>query len=337
MAGPSFLEAVRVRSTLYAGLREVLHREGFHEVATPVLSPYPDIAPIPQFQTAHPDLGKISCLRIAPTEFLKRVLEGGAARVYEFSTNFRSETVDPTHLPEFTSLEAMQREADVGDMQCLTERLVASAIKAVQPAGDEITYQPPGADRSYTFEPPWARLSIPQLLAERCGFARDDFFDLGRVRELHEAMAGAGKAASLADAMDEVVTAIARSVTTPVFVGDFPHYLGGPARPCQDDPRFKERSELFVGPLELANMSSTLTDAAELRAWHEQNLALKAALGIHPNTLDRPLLEAAERGIPPSAVVGLGVDRLLMILCGADDISSVRLFSYGTLHVRELA
>jgi lysyl-tRNA synthetase class II len=328
----TFLGAVHARSMVYRALRDLLHAGGFHEVATPVLSPYPDIAPTLQFQTEHPEMGGVSCLRIAPTEFLKRLLEGGADRVYEFSTNFRPDVVDSTHLPEFTSLEVMLCEASVSDMQTLAERLIEAAANAVRPGDGSFTYSPPHAHRAYEITPPWPRISLPTLFADRYGFTRDDFFDVGRVSELYEAIVGCGRPVELSAAMDEMVTVIAQNAATPVFVSDFPQYLGGPAHPTAGDPRFKERSELFVGPLELANMSSTLTDAIELRTWHERTLALKARLGIQPNELDQPLLAAVERGLPRSAVVGIGIDRLLMILCGVTNISEIRPFAYGTLH-----
>jgi lysyl-tRNA synthetase class 2 len=309
----------------------MLSGEGGVEVVTPILCPYPDIAPVPQFVTTHPGSGALACLRIAPTEYLKQLLVAGAKSVFEFSTNFRSETVDSTHMPEFTSLEVMVCGASVRDMEEVTERLCRVGLRAVSPPSLRDGYTPPRAKRAYRLEQEWYKVSLRRVLHARYGFPPDHLFKHERVVELYSKIVGGLPPASLPEAVDGIVEAVAESFDAPVFIGEYPDYLGGPAKPCDDDPRFKERTELFIGKMELANMSSTLTDPTLLRAWHERGLRAKEELGIQPNALDKPLIEAISQGLAPSAVLGLGIERLLLLATNLDDIALTRAFPYSQL------
>ena len=328
---PTTAELISLRCRLYQALRQDLHAHGCDEVSTPILCPHPDVAPVRQFVTTHPHRGDVACLRIAPTEFLKRLLADGVERVFEFSTNFRGDLPDATHLPEFVSLEVMARALRCRDMEDWTERICKTGIRALRAPTSSGRYWPPGRDKEIDLDRPWLRVSVRELLADKYSFSADDFFDKQAVQRLHGRLGGHQTQDCTATAMDDVVTAACSGYDVPVFVGGYPRYLGGPAEPCTDDPRFKERSELFLGTLELANMSSTLVDPVALRSWHEAGVIAKDRLGVRPNTVDTVLLATVDRGIPASAVLGIGIDRLLMVALALHEVSAVRPFPYGTL------
>ncbi|WP_439476943.1 amino acid--tRNA ligase-related protein [Brevundimonas sp.] len=319
------------RHRIFQAIRSDLIESGHLEVTTPFITPYPEICPTYQFATSHPELGQPGYLRIAPTEFLKRLVVRGAQRIFEFSTNVRVEKVDETHLPEFISLEVMSAGSTVVDMANLTERLVRIALDHGVPESNR-AYQPPGSSRPYQLAEPWPRLALPELFRDRFGAQREDLFDSSRLAEFSRSLGLIPNvAADCADLMDDLVTKLTTEFDTPVFVGEYPRYLGGPAKPTLD-PRFKERTELFVGGLELANMSSTLTDAAALRTWHVEMYELKNARGIQTNCLDEPLLLEVENGLPPSAVLGLGLERAIMVSLGVSDIRKVKPFNWHDLY-----
>lgn len=328
---PPAQKIIITRSAICEAIRQVLLEQQSVEVVTPILCPYPEIAPMAQFTTEHPILGIPACLRVAPTEFLKRLLVAGADSVFEFSTNFRPEIVDKTHLPEFTSLEVMTRGASVRDMQDLTERLCRAGMNAAATVLENGDYTPPHSERAYRVTGKWHRVSLREVLYSRYGFSPNDLFVLERVQNLYQKIIRKSPPALIHEATDTIVEAIALDYNSPVFVSEYPDYLGGPAKPCDDDPRFKERSELFVGRMEIANMSSTLTDPTLLREWHAQGLIIKDQLGIRPNLIDEPLMSAVATGLAPSAVLGLGIERLIMIAANLDDISLARSFPYAQI------
>lgn len=319
------------RSLMCDTLRRKLFENGGIEVTTPILHAYPDIAPVHQFVTQHPLSKDTACLRIAPTEFLKRLLVEGVKCVFEFATNFRSDFPDATHMPEFTSLEAMLSDRCCRDMQQLVQELCRQATQVVTGNTKLPRFQPPGSEKIYDLDAEWPVISLRHFLHADYGFNPDDLFKPERVIELYGDLIDNGVSMDYAGALDVLVGFIATSFGSPVFIAEYPYYLGGPAAPCKDDPRFKERTELFIGSLELANMSSNLTDTEALKAWYGTTMQIKNTAGISPNKLDIPLLEAFSRGLPPSAVFGIGIDRLLMVSLGVRDIQKVKPFNYGTL------
>jgi len=327
------MELVEARHRVSQAVRSDLSAAGFLEVTTPLVTPFPEICPNPQFVTEHPNSRQRGYLRVAPTEFLKRLLVCGATRIFEFSTNVRSENVDPTHLPEFSSLEAMSVNSSAIDMALLTERLVRLALRIAGHAENR-RYTPPGSTRMYDLAAPWPRLSLPDILADRFDTSRDDLFNPHSVAEIALALGAKIDVAStdLPTMADEIVTALAKTYDTPVFIGEYPRYLGGPAKPAPD-ARFKERLELFVGSLEMANMSSTMTDASLLRAWHTEMYQLKQTKGVSTNAIDEPLLASVQLGLPDSAVLGMGLERLLMVAFDVPDIRQVRMFNWGELFI----
>lgn len=320
------MTAMLMRSKMCAAIRSELYDAEGIEVWTPVMNHYPDIAPVQQYLTQCPISGATACLRIAPTEFLKQLIVEGASNIFEFSTNFRADLADATHLSEFTSLEVMMRGATCSDMQLLTTKLCRIGIAAAR--GDEKLplgeYLRLGASAACNLDGPWTAVSLRDLLSERYQFKPDDFFDSVAVQRLYCEVVNKAPLENDAGALDEIVTTLAASFGSPVFIGDYPVYLGGPAQQCADDPRFKERSELFVGSMELANMSSNLTEFCKIHSWYTDTFECKQRSAIRPNKIDAPLMAALRSGLPASAVLGIGIDRLMMIAMKCSDIANVR-------------
>lgn len=281
----------RARHVLCQAWRAHLIDLGAIEVTTPVLHPFPDIAPVRQFMTAHPSTSAQFCLRIAPTEQLKQLLADGEQRIFEFSANFRDDLPDRTHLSEFMSLEYMAVGATCADMEATAVELCREASAAL-------------ANLTVDGPPEWVR----QLHDGR--FRRISIADLP----------GISRGGINIDEMDRAVTEHALGIGGLVLMGDFPYELGGPAEAHVGRPGIKQRTEIYVDGLEIANMSSTLTDPTLLEAWHDAGLVHKAALGIAPNERDGKLFEAVSNGIPKSAVIGMGIERFLQAYFGLENI-----------------
>jgi lysyl-tRNA synthetase class 2 len=260
-----------------------------------------------QFRAAHPAFEGEWLLRIAPTESLKRLVALGLPAVFELSVNFRGDAADPTHLPEFASLEVMQIGADCAAMRALTVELLRTAFEAVRLHAE-----------CYVEVPDVREITVDELLTATnlsTSVARDDH---GRLVD-----ASTGRPLT-SGALDGLVGEAVTAHPGLICVTEFPWTLGGPAALCSHDPMVKERCELFLDGVEMANMSSTLTDPAALRRWHEDGVAAKTALGIFPNRLDERLLEDLAR-LPASAVTGIGIERVLTYALGLDDIRKVSL------------
>lgn len=287
----------RARHDVCQTWRARLIAEGGIEVTTPILNAHPDIAPVRQFTTRHPRTGEPSCLRIAPTEYLKRLLADGEERIFEFSLNFRDDLSDETHLPEFMSLEYMAVDTTCIDMEEL-------AVELLSVAASQLTHLDP-------HEPPQWVLQLATGRVTRVSIA--DLLDIGTDLNPEE--------------LDRVVVGCAKEVGGVVFMADFPESLGGPAVAHPELSGFKQRTELYVDGLEIANMSSTLIEPKLLERWHETSLVRKDALGIVPNTKDIALFNAVNKGIPKSAVIGLGVERVLQAYFRLENMS--REFNHG--------
>jgi lysyl-tRNA synthetase class II len=310
----------RVRNDFCQKWREYLLDGYAVEVATPILHARPDIAPVRQFTTMHPTTGELAYLRIAPTEYLKRLLAAGQDRVFEFSTNFRDDVPDETHLPEFTSLEVMALDTTCADMEHAAIDLCALAVEVAQ--------------RSNAVLPKWVkewenhhvqRIELADELSERFGvtatWLEQPAMLASLLGDLGEA---ADPSATLPALLDQLVTAIAQRQSGAVLICGFPEQLGGPAAPHLARFGFKQRSELFIDGLEVANMSTNLTDSQALRQWHENGVQLKTKLGITTNDMDHDLLAALDGNLPPSAVLGIGVERMLQAALNLPDIRVLR-------------
>ena len=315
-------ELFRLRARVIAYLRRFLDGRGYLEVETPVLQPVYGGAAARPFSTHYEALDATFYLRIADELYLKRCIVGGLERVYEIAHDFRNEGMSRFHNPEFTMAEWYEAYADYHDMAELTEAMVAGMVEEL--FGTTLLERH-GATLS--FARPFARQDYYTLVREHAGLdlTRATDADLRAVLKRHDA-ADADQLAG-AKLVDEVFkTCVEPKLVQPTFVFDYPIALSPLAKPKRDDPAKVERWELFVLHRELANAFSELNDPDEQRRRFEQQAALRAAGDAEAHQVDEDYLRALEYGMPPAGGVGLGVDRLLMVLADQSNIREVILF-----------
>jgi lysyl-tRNA synthetase class 2 len=298
IANPEVREVFRARTRIITGLRSLLDERGFVEVETPVLQEVPGGGHARPFLTHHNSLDRDLYLRIALELHLKRLLVGGFERVYEVGRVFRNEGLSPRHNPEFTMLECYEAYADYDDVMELVEDLVvASARSAGRPLAT--TYQGEDIDLA----PPYRRARMADLVLEFTG---------------REAVGN-----ELNELFEEHVEPKLRQ---PTFVIDYPIEISPLARPRKDDPRFVERFELIILGREYANAFTELTDPVDQRARFEGQAAKRAAGDVEAHPMDEDFLRAVEYGLPPCGGLGVGIDRLVMLLTDQPSIRDVILF-----------
>jgi lysyl-tRNA synthetase class 2 len=322
-ANESSRRVLQLRSTVVRRLRERLWDRGFIEVETPILHAVPGGAHAKPFVTHHNALDADLYLRIAPELYLKRLVVGGFERVFEVGRLFRNEGLSPRHNPEFTTVELYQAYADYTDLMVLVEELVAGlAVDAV--GTSELAYQ----GRPLDLTPPWRRATMAELVSESVGQAVDihtDPAELRRVLSAHgvpfEEGWGAGKL--LLELYEKTTES---SLWGPVFVCDYPAEVSPLARRHRDDPALVERFEPIVAGRELGNAFSELTDPVDQRERFEAQAAERAAGDEEAMEVDEEYLRAMEHGLPPTAGLGIGVDRLVMLLADVANIREVIAF-----------
>jgi lysyl-tRNA synthetase, class II len=313
----------RLRSEVIAALRDVMQRRGFVEVETPMLHPIPGGATARPFVTHHNALDTDLYLRIAPELYLKRLLVGGMPKVFEINRNFRNEGMSPRHNPEFTMLESYEAYADYHDVMDLTEELVTAAAQRTT-GGLELHY----GGRPLSLEAPWPRRALLDLVREATG--RDIDYrtppdELRALCETHEVPFeeawGAGKLV-----MELYEKLVEPDLWDPVFVIDHPVETSPLARRHRSEPHVVERFELVATGRELANAFSELTDPDDQRTRFEEQASARAAGDEEAMVVDEAYLAALEHGMPPAGGLGVGVDRLVMLLADMPTIRDVILF-----------
>jgi lysyl-tRNA synthetase class 2 len=318
---PHVREVFRVRARTVSYLRRFLDARGFLEVETPVLQPIYGGAMARPFVTHHAALDRRLYLRIATELYLKRCIVGGLERVYEIGKDFRNEGLDRLHNPEFTMLELYQAYADYEDMMALTEEMVEGVVTELC-----------GSRRierfgvTLDFARPWTRATYRELVRTHGGLdlvSADD-------RALRAAVHARGTdpdGMSRPKLMDEVFKAyVEPALRQPTFVVDFPIELSPLAKPKRGDPTLAERFEFFVFGRELANAFSELNDPDDQRRRLEAQTAARAAGDQEAQVMDEDYILALEYGMPPTGGVGLGIDRLVMLLAEQASIRDVILF-----------
>ncbi|MAG63223.1 MAG: lysine--tRNA ligase [Gemmatimonadota bacterium] len=311
----------RARSRMISAMRRVLDAKDFLEVETPVLQPLYGGANARPFRTEHNALGVTLYLRIADELYLKRCLVGGLDRVYEFGKDFRNEGMDRTHQPEFTQLEAYQAYGNYEDGMSLVEELVAAGAEAA--CGSTVVEW---GGRTLDFGRPWERVSYLTILSEAAG--RDlSSLEEGPIREACQAHGIEYEGDPTAAVMlDDLFSRIVQpELLDPTFVIDHPKLMSPLAKGKPGSPHLVERYEPIVCGMEVGNGFSELNDPQEQRARFEDQLK-RARRDEDTMVLDEPFLCALEHGMPPASGLGLGIDRLAMILSGADQIREVILF-----------
>jgi len=262
-------------------------------------------------------------LRIAPELYLKRLVVGGLDRVYEINRSFRNEGISTQHNPEFTMLEFYQAYADYHDLMAFTEELLRAVAREVL-GGLEFTYQ----GQAISLKAPWPRVSLLEALERLGGLSAGDLADAAAARAAAERLRVAlkphwGWGKILGELFEATVE---KTLLQPTFILDFPVEVSPLAKQKDDDPRFVQRFELFVGGLEVANAYTELNDPAEQRRRFEEQLRARERGDEEAHALDEEFLRALEYGMPPTAGEGIGVDRVVMLFTDSPSIRDVILF-----------
>jgi lysyl-tRNA synthetase class 2 len=312
-----------LRSRMVAAMRRWLDERGFVEVETPLFHPIPGGALAKPFVTHHNALDMDLYLRIAPELYLKRLVVGGFERVYEIGRCFRNEGIGPRWNPEFTMLELYQAYGDYGDVMALTEALVAHLAQELL-GTTSLTYD----GRTVDLAPPWRRASLVDLVEEHTGRRLDVRTPVDELRAAcdeagvaRQADWGPGKL--LLELFEKTVEP---HLWEPTFATDYPQEVSPLARRHRELPDMVERFEGFVAGRELCNAFSELVDPDDQRARFEDQAGLRAAGDEEAMVVDEDYLRALEYGLPPTAGLGIGIDRLAMLLADAQNIRDVVLF-----------
>ncbi|UJA20697.1 lysine--tRNA ligase [Thermoleophilia bacterium SCSIO 60948] len=320
IANASSRELFRKRTKAVSAVREALDRDGFLEVETPVLQPLYGGALARPFTTHHNALGRDLYLRIATELYLKRLIVGGLERVYELGKDFRNEGVSNKHNPEFTMVEWYEAYADYEDAMTRLSELCAHVAQAVNG-----TTEIERGGETIDLAPPWERVSLREAIRERAGI---DFAEHPHRDSLAAAIGGeVDPTAGWGKLVDELFSEhVEPTLIRPTFVVDYPVELSPFAKRHRSEEGIVERFEAFVGGMEIANAFTELNDPDEQRRRFEEQAAEIARGDEDAHPYDEAFVEALEQGMPPTAGVGLGIDRLVMLLTGARSLREVLLF-----------
>ncbi|MFY9343641.1 MAG: lysine--tRNA ligase [Planctomycetota bacterium] len=318
-ANPEVRAAFATRSKIVREVRRYFDSLDYLEVETPILQPIFGGAAARPFVTHHNTLDMQLYLRIAPELYLKRLIVGGMERVYEIGRVFRNEGVSTRHNPEFTMLESYEAWADYRDIMARVEGLFTHLVTAVLGGNGEVTFR----ERRYDLQPPFQKARYLDLFAQQNPGV--DWFDDAacrrRARELGLATDGIAPSKLANDVFEATVE---DTLAGPIFVHDYPVAISPLAKRLREDPRVTERFELFVAGMELGNAFSELNDPID----QEQRFAEQVAHKDEetPGEVDVDYVTALEFGMPPAGGLGIGIDRLCMLLTGSTSIRDVVLF-----------
>lgn len=323
-----------LRSKIIAHIRHFLEDQGFLEVDTPILHPILGGATARPFKTHHNALDMPFYLRIAPELYLKRLLVGGLEKVFEIARTFRNEGISTRHNPEFTMLELYQAYGDVTNMMDLTESMIASLAETLLK-----TTEIPYGEHTINLKKPWRRLHMADAVKEATNL---DFFD--HSLSFEDALSAVKKAGitvpphknTLGHLLDLLFEeTVQDTLIQPTFVYGHPVEISPLAKTIPDDPRFTDRFELIIAGREYANAFSELNDPIEQKKRFENQLKEKDLGNLEATEMDADYIEALEYGMPPAGGLGVGIDRLVMLLTNSPSIRDIILFphmrSKGTL------
>ncbi len=320
---PTAREYVAARATVLRTIRRELDDRGYTEVETPVLQAVAGGALAKPFTTHHNALDTDLKLRISLELYLKRLLVGGLERIYEIGRNFRNEGIDREHNPEFTMLELYEAYGDYGTMMRIAEDLIRASAQAVK-GSLTFTFR----ERELDLTPPFRRVTVLGAVSAATGEEVTlDRSDLAELADRHGVPVDptwkAGKIVL------EIFEKLAEhTFFEPTFVCDFPREVSPLARPHREDPALTEHFDVIVGGIELGTAFSELTDPIEQRAKFEQQMAERLAGDQEAHPLDEDFMTALEHGMPPAGGIGIGIDRLLMVLTDAGSLRDLILFPH---------
>jgi lysyl-tRNA synthetase, class II len=324
IVNPEVRETFRKRSQIIASIRRYLDQQGFIEVETPVLQSEPGGAEARPFVTYHNTLDMELYLRIATELHLKRLVVGGFEKVFELGRVFRNEGISTRHNPEFTTIELYQAYADYSDMMALTEAMVIQAAQDVI-GTTKLTYQGTEIDLAG----PWQRVTMHDAVQAKTGVDFSQFTDLtaakaaAKAAGIHDVESCESIGHLLNEAFEQKVE---ETLIQPTFITDYPVEISPLAKPHRTKPGLVERFELFIVGRETANSFSELTDPIDQRQRLEAQADKKAAGDLEAHSLDEDFITALEYGMPPTGGMGLGIDRLVMVLTDAASIRDVIAF-----------
>ena len=314
-ANPEVMKTFRQRTRVITFARNYLNERGFLEVETPMMQAIPGGAAARPFRTRHNTLDMDLFLRVSPELFLKRLLVGGMTRVYEINRNFRNEGISTRHNPEFTMLELYQAYADYSDMMALTEGLIGALVEELH-GTTEVQF----GEHTLNFAAPIPRRKWADLLEEHAGVNIADEEGIRRkAKELDRD--ATGHRAAVADRLFEAC--VEPELIQPTFVVDYPLEICPLTKACPDNPDLGARFELYVATIELANAYTELNDPTDQEERFRSQI--EQAEG-EIRTVDEDYLAALKYGMPPAGGLGIGMDRLVMLLTNSTCIRDVILF-----------
>ena len=324
IVNPEVKETFEKRTKIIKEMRRILDEKGYMEVETPILQTIAGGASAKPFITHHNSLDIDMYLRVAPELYLKRLIVGGFDKVYEIGRNFRNEGMDIKHNPEFTNMELYAAYENMEDMMAITEELISTIAKNVL-GTTKITYQ--GVDIDLT--PSWRRVTMIDIVKEKTGV---DFNEIETDEQAQEAARKAGieidpikptRGDILAQFFDEKVE---ETLIQPTIVYNYPIENSPLAKKVPEDPRMTQRFELFIGGREYANAFSELNDPIDQYERFLAQVKAREAGDEEANMMDTDFVNALEYGLPPTGGLGIGLDRLIMLLTDQASIRDILLF-----------
>ncbi len=323
IVNPEVKDVFMTRSRIIRAIRNYLDSNEFLEVETPMMQPIPGGAAARPFITHHNALDIDLYLRIAPELYLKRLLVGGLERVYEINRNFRNEGISTKHNPEFTMLELYQAYGDYEDMMRLTEDLISHTAQVVL-GTMEIEYQ----GEKINLTPPWTRLPMLDAIKQYAGV---DFTQITSDEQAREAAKGLGlkvdKDATRGNLINDIFEEFVEpKLVQPTFVIGHPVEISPLAKRNMQDPRYTDRFELFITAREMANAFSELNDPIDQKERFQKQVEQRAGGDDEAHMMDEDYINALEYGMPPAGGLGIGIDRLVMLLTDSPSIRDVLLF-----------
>ena len=322
IVNPEVRDTFRKRSRIMAAIRDFMDQRGFLEVDTPILTTLELGASSRTFKTHHNTLDIDMYLRIETELYLKRLIVGGFDKVYEIGRIFRNEGMDQKHNPEFTSMESYEAFADYKDVMEMVEQLYEFVSQKAL-GTTTVPYQ----GKMIELKAPWKRMTMAEAVKEACG---EDYYAwtsdeearavCGR-RSVHVEK-NASKGDCLSALFDEYVEA---NLIQPTFITDHPVSISPLAKRKKDDPEMTERFEFFINGMEMGNAFSELNDPIDQRKRFERQVAIRRQEGINAQ-IDEDFINALEYGMPPTGGLGIGIDRMVMLLTDSPSIRDVLLF-----------
>ena len=318
------IKTAKDRSLLVSTIRQFMSEKGFIEVETPMLVPIAAGGMAHPFTTHHNALNRDLFLRIATELHLKRLIVGGIEKVFEIGRVFRNEGVDLQHNPEFTTMESYEAFSDYNDVMDMVEQLVSTAATTLN-GSETVKY----GEKDLKFSPPWPRIDLREKIIEVSGI---DFFEHPELESLKTAMREAGidvsQQVSWSGLLDKLISdKVEPTLVQPCFLVNYPVAMSPLAKKSPTDDRIAERFEGFVCGMEICNAFTELNDPMDQRArFEEQEMLRQEFQNEEMDRLDEDFLVAIEHGMPPTGGLGIGIDRLAMLLTNNSSIREVILF-----------